>query len=55
MLFELVDRAEYAVALELVEFVPYDRVLDPGLRPDDAILIDIIEKISKDREEGKEI
>lgn len=54
-LAKLVDSAENAVLLELVELVPNQRVLEAGLRPDDAFLIDFLDEVPENIEECDEV
>ena len=46
--FELVDRADHAVALELVELLPDHRVADAGRRLDDALFVQLVAAVTKE-------
>ena len=52
---KLVDSAENTILLKLVELVPDECVFEAGLRPDDALLIDLFNEVPENVEEGDEV
>ena len=53
--FEFVDRADDAVALELEELFPDDRVADAGRGFDDAFLVQLFAEILEEMKEDQEV
>ena len=51
--FELVDRADHAVALKLEELLPDDRVADAGGRLDDALFVQFVATVVEEVEENR--
>ena len=52
---QLVDRADDAVALELEELLPDDRVADAGCRLDDLLLVEFVAAVSEEVVEDEDV
>ena len=55
MFFELVDGSQHAIFLKLVELVPDESVFETGFRPNDAFLIDFLDEVPENVEQGDEV
>ena len=52
---QLVDRADHAVALELEELLPDDRVADAGGGLDDALFVEVVTAVSEEVMEDERV